>query len=107
MIEQIVLKGLSLTITEPADGDFSFLESISIYLSAEGLEEIEIAWLDQVPTGYVQSLQLETSNNDLQEYLKKDNFNLRLNTVTDEIITSDHHIDMHSEFFVDAKILGI
>ena len=107
MIEEIVLKGLTLTLTEPADGDFSFLESISIYISAEGLEEIEIAWVDQIPSGYEQSIQLETSNADLQEYIKKDNFNLRLNTVTDEIITSDHHIDIHSVFFVDARILGI
>ena len=65
------------------------------------------AWLDQIPSGFEQSIQLETSNADLQEYIKKDNFNLRLNTVTDEIITSDHHIDIHSVFFVDARILGI
>ncbi|MFM7662807.1 MAG: hypothetical protein ACKO6A_09085 [Bacteroidota bacterium] len=25
---------------------------------------------------------------------------------TDELLTSDHHIDIHSEFFVDAKIVG-
>jgi len=29
-----------------------------------------------------------------------------VNTVTDEIITSDHQIDIHAVFFVDAEVLG-
>nr|WP_299206097.1 hypothetical protein [uncultured Brumimicrobium sp.] len=43
---------------------------------------------------------------DLKEYIKADKFTLRLNTKTDETINSDHHIENHSVFYVDAKILG-
>lgn len=107
MIEEIVLTDLELTLTEPADGDFSFLESISVYINAEGLEEIKIAWLDEVPPVSQTNLILDTSNEDLQEYIKSVNFSLRLQTVTDEIITTDHHIDVHTVFFVDARVLGI
>jgi len=106
MIEEIVLRQLKLTLTDPPEEDFSFLESLSIYISAEGLSETEIAWMDPVPADANNVLDLETSDADLKEYIKKDRFSLRLNTVTDEALTVDHHIDIHATFFVDAKILG-
>jgi hypothetical protein len=107
LIEFISLKSMTLDLTQPADGDFGFLKSISIYIKADGLDEIKIAWLDEVPADPGATLDLDTSDEDLQEYIKMDSFSLRVNTVTDEIITSDHHIDIKSVFFVDAKILGV
>lgn len=106
MIEEIVFRQLKLSLTDLADEDFSFLESLSIYISAEGLSETEIAWLDPVPADANNILDLETSDADLKEYIKKDRFSLQLNTVTDEAMTVDHHIDIHAKFFVDAKVLG-
>jgi len=107
LIEFISLKSMTLELTQPADGDFGFLKSISIYIKADGLDEIEVAWLNDIPTEPGKILELETSDEDLKEYIKMDSFTLRVNTVTDEIITSDHHIDINSVFFVDAKILGL
>ncbi len=107
LIEFISLKSMRLTLTDPDDEDFSFLESINIYINADGLDEQKIASLDDVPENPGSILDLKTSGIDLQEYIKKDKFTLRVNTVTDEIITSDHHIDVESVFFVDAKIFGI
>jgi len=49
---------------------------------------------------------LDLADVDLKEFIKKDKFVLRLNTVTDELINSDQYIDVYSVFFVDAKILG-
>lgn len=106
LIEEIRLTKLNLSITAPTGADFSFLKSIRIYISADGLDEIEIAWLDNVPADAGSEIALETANDDIKEYIKKDSFSLRLNTVTDEILTSDYQINIHSEFFVDAKILG-
>ncbi len=107
LIQSIYLKSMTLNLTQPADGDFGFLKSIALYMKADGLDEIKIAWLDEIPADPGKVLELETSNADLQEYIKKDNFSLSASTVTDELITSDHHINIHSVFFVDAKILGI
>ncbi len=107
LIEEIQLKKLELTITSPDAADFSFLESIEVYISAEDVEEIKIAWMDDVPETTSNKLQLDTSDMDLKEYIKKDKFNLRLNTVTDEVINQDHELDVNSTFFVDAKILGL
>jgi len=107
LIEKIQLTDLTLTLTSPSDADFGFLKSISIFISAEGLSETKIAWKEDIPDNPGTVLTLETTGVDLKEYIKKDKFSLRLNTVTDELITSDHHIDMHSVFFVDAQILGL
>lgn len=107
LIEKIILKNLDLTITSPSNGDFSFLKTISVYISGEGLPEIKVAWLDIVPSNAGKNIVLSVSDADLQEYIKLDKFDLRLNTVTDEVIMSDYTIDVHSIFFVDAKILGI
>lgn len=106
LIEEIKLTKLQLEVTSPSGADFSFLESIEVYISAEGLDEIKIASKTDVsPTSNL--LDLEVVDVDLKEYIKKDSYSLRLNTVTDEAMSTDHTIDVKSTFFVDAKILGL
>ena len=105
-IEKIILTEMNLSVGSPADGTFSFLKSIKVYISADNLDEIEIAWKNNVPENIGDSLSLETTDADLKEYIKKESFNLKVTTVTDEIIATNYSIDIHSVFFVDAKILG-
>ncbi len=107
MIEKIILIKMSLTLTSPDGEDFSFLESINIYIHAEGLDEVKIAWKDEISSNTEDVLDLETTGTDIQEYIKKDKFSLRIHTTTDEVLTNDHHIDVKSTYFVDAKILGL
>lgn len=107
LIEEITLSELELIILSPDNADFSFLNSIEVFISAEGLEEIQIAFLSEVPEDSGNTINLNTSDKDLKEYIKKDEFSLRLNTVTDELISSDHELEVNSTFFVDAKILGL
>lgn len=106
LIEEIKLTALQLNITTPTESDFSFLESIDVFISAEGLDEIKIASKTMVPET-VSTLDLDVTDIDLKEYIKKDTYSLRLNTVTDEAMNQDHEIDVKSTFFVDAKILGL
>lgn len=107
LIEQIILKEMTLSISSPSGKDFSFLKSIEIYMSADGLDEIKVAWKDNIDNSVGNSIALETSSSDLQEYIKKDEINLKVTTVTDELILTDYEVNIHSNFFVDAKILGI
>ena len=106
LIEEINLTKLQLVITSPSDADFSFLESIEVFISAEGLDELRIASREEVPET-ASTLDMDVSDADLKEYIKKDSYSLRLNTVTDEAISQDYEIDVNSTFFVDAKILGL
>lgn len=107
LIEEIKLIKLELVLDTPTDADFSFLKSIEIFISADGLEEISIASVNEVPEDIGNILVLDTSDADLKKYIKKDTYSLRLNTVTDELITRDHELEINSTFFVDAKILGL
>ena len=106
LIEHIELTQMTLTVSSPSNGTFSFLKSIKVYISADGLDEIEVASKENIPDDVGNTLALETTDTDLKEYIKKDNFNLKVTTITDEIISTDYTIDIHSVFFVDAKILG-
>ena len=106
LIEKIYLTELSLTITSPSSADFSFLESIEIYISADGLQEVKVAYKDPVPANDGTVLNMDLIDIDIKDYIKKDSFTLKLKTVTDELLSSDHQINVHSVFFIDAKILG-
>ena len=106
LIEEIKLIALQMVITSPTAADFSFLNSVEVFISADGLDEIKIAEKD-VPENAGATLDVDVLDIDLKEYIKKDEFNLRLNTVTDEVINEDHEIDVNTTFFVDAKILGL
>ncbi len=107
LIEEIRLTQLELVIISPDGADFSFLESISVFISADGLDEIQIASLAEVSDNTGTRLNLDTSDIDLKDYIKSDKFSLRLNTVTDELLSTDHELEVNSTFFVDAKILGL
>lgn len=108
LVEQIKLTQLKLTLKSPSDGDFGFLKSISIFVSAgSDLPEIKVAWKDNIPVTAGKELVLDVTDADLQEYIKKDSFKLKLNTVTRKILGSDHQIDLYTEFLVDVKVLGL
>ena len=106
-IEEIKLTKLNLTLTSPTTGDFSFLKTIDVFISADGLDEVRLAWTSNVPETVGKFLELNVEDFDFKEYIKKDDFSLRLKTVTDKVITTDHELDIHSEFFVDAEVLGL
>jgi len=106
LIEEIVLKELNLTITEPANGNFQFLKSVDVFLNADGLSELKVAWADSISDTIGKELSLKSTTVDLKEYIKKDKFTLRLNTVTKAFLANDHSIDLTALFFVDAELLG-
>lgn len=107
LVEEIVLTEMVLHHLSPDSGDFNFLASIEIFIKANDLPEVRIAWKDEVPQDAGKQINLQTSDADLKAYIKKDKFTLRLNTVTDEFLGSDQKIEIRSVFFVDAKVLGV
>lgn len=107
LIEDIRLTDLVLEINSPGDGNFNFLNSIEIYMSSENLPEIKIAWKENIGNNSSSVLNLDTLDEDIKDYIKKDTYTLRVETVSDETIREDYNINIESVFFVDAKILGI
>ena len=107
LVEAITLKQMTMTITSPSGADFSFLQSVYLYISADGLPEQLIAFKDPVSTTAGNSVTLDTENVNLMDYIIKDQFTLKVTSTTDETILQDHTIEVNSIFEVDAKILGL
>ncbi len=105
--ESVELTDLDLRNTSPTGEDFQFLNSVELYMNAEGLDEIKVAWKDDVPATIGDVLSLKTSSKDLTEYLEKEMVTFRLNTILNQGITQDYQIGIDITFLIDAKILGI
>lgn len=105
LIEEINLTEMMMTITSPNNQRFDFLNEISVYINAEGLSELKIAEAKDIPENIENELNLNTLENDLSEYIKKDKFSLRVNTITDKLISQEIDINVFSNFFVDAQII--
>jgi hypothetical protein len=106
MIEAVLLKESKLTITTPENGNFTFLKSITIYMSANNLDEVKVAWQDTIPANIGNVLTLKTTDADLKAFMLNDSISYRVNSVIHKVITTDYSINMHSVFLVDEKILG-
>ena len=107
MVEEIILTGLDMTITSPDNQTFSFLESITVYITAGDLPEVAIASQENVSASAGGKLSLETTGQNLKDYIILDKFNLRVKTVTDEALSQDTDIKIDSRFFVNARVLGL
>lgn len=106
LVESITLQELTFTLTSPQDEDFSFLKSIRVFISADGIPEEQIAFKDPVEDSNKNTLSLDLSDANLQQFIIQDIFSLRVQTITGELFTAAHEIDINTVFFVDAKILG-
>lgn len=107
LVEKATLTKMQLDHKSPSSGDLSFIESISIFLEADGLPEIKIAWKDVVPENVGKTLDLDLTDADLKDYVKKDDLRIRINSVIDETLSQDQVIDINTSIFIDAKILGL
>lgn len=105
-LKAVKISKLVLNINTPVTQNFDFLNSISIYISADGLGEQLIASKENIPNGSDKSIELETSGANLLEYFKQDKYKLSISAKTDETIPQD--VDMTSDitFSVTAAPLN-
>jgi len=101
LVKEIILKRLALTITSPSDKTFSFLKSIEIYISADGEDETKLAWNNDVQSD-AQSIELETTTQALDSYVKKSSYKLRTEVTTRESLTQSVDIKIDFTFQVTA-----
>ncbi len=107
LLQEVKLKEMTMTITSPSSQRFDFLKEIHIYISADGLSELEIASKTDIPDNIGTELELDVNENDIKEYIKKDKFKLRVKTTTDEFLNEDVQIEVFQKFFVNAEVLGV
>ncbi len=105
LVKNVSLEKLDLKITSPSGKTFSFLKSISISISADGLPTKEIAFINDIPTSAGNSISLETTSEDLDEYIKKPTYNISTEVVLRETFFQDVDIDADLSFKITADLL--
>jgi hypothetical protein len=104
-ITDMRLRELVLNITNPAGQTFDFLENIHIFIKADGLQETEIAYNDNIPENIGQTLTLQTKDVDISPYAKKDNFTLRVTAKQRKVNNNDVSVRADMTFHVTANVL--
>jgi hypothetical protein len=104
-LREMHLRELVLNITAPAGETFDFLENIHIFISADGLQEAEIAYKDNIPDNIGQTLTLDTKDVDISPYAKKDAFKLRVQAKQRSVNSDDVSIRADMTFKVTADVL--
>ena len=107
LVERATLKKFNVTILEPVDADFTFINKVEIYVSTAVLDEKLIAWKDNISANIGNHIELETTSSNLRKYLISDELSVRLITTSSEPLMNDILLDLKSTVEVDAKILGI
>ncbi len=103
-VKDIILKEAELEIQDPPSTTFSFLKEIYVYISTNSVNEIRVAWKTDIPKD-VQTINLETTSESLDAYVKSDEYSVRTEVVTREVISQDVEIDMDLIFQVTADPL--
>jgi hypothetical protein len=68
-VDNVHIKSMTFTIDSPSDGNFDFLDSLTFFAEAEGLDKVQVASLASVPKGK-RTLELEIDEDvDLQPYV--------------------------------------
>jgi hypothetical protein len=102
LVKNIYLDKLQLSIIKPEGATFSFLKSITIYISADGMKEIELASITDIDEN-ANIISLDPTNEKLDGYVKGDKYSLRTQVTTNKIVTDDTTIKADMTFKVTAN----
>lgn len=105
LVKQAKLEVLTMRITSPSNETFSFLSEIKIYINADGLAETLIASKSNIPENVGNEINLETTGTDLAAYVKKGSYSIKVDVVTDKIVTEEVKITSDMTFQVTADPL--
>lgn len=104
LVKDIKLKELKLSITAPSGKTFSFLKSVHFYISTGENDEIELAYLDDIPTTATELALIPTTEK-LDTYVKASSYKLRTKIVTRETLNETVDIQADLAFRVTASPL--
>ena len=108
LVESICIKSATFKINKPQTADFSFLKSVEVYISADGLEPVLMASKKDVNTNVGNSLNLDVDSKvNLKDYVTKNNIKLNVKVTTVKATTEEYVVDTKLIFGVDAKVMGL
>jgi len=101
LVKDISIEELKITITSPNEKTFSFLKSLRIYISTDGEQEIEIAYIENIESD-AKTIELSTTEENLDKYVKKTKYKLRTEATVRETLTQDVGLLIDLKFKVTA-----
>ena len=105
LVKDIMLEKLKLTVTSPNDADFRFIQSVKIYIQADGLTKTLIASRENIPATIGKELELSPTQAKLDEYVKKSEYTLENEVVTRSAPWPEMNIKINTTFKVTADPL--
>lgn len=103
-VRSIQMEELKLSIVSPSNANFDFLNEIEVFISAPGMNEARVAHKTNIPETNLKSFFCDIEEVNLKDYISKENFSLRVRTVTDQMIFQDIQVRIDQKYKVRAKI---
>lgn len=107
MIESVKMKNMQFYLFNPEGRSFDFLRDVELFISADGLPEKKIAFASNIPDSVTNLLQLTCEDVELEQYIKKGTYRIRLRVTTDKVLNDDIQLRITSSYRVDARVLGV
>ncbi|MBB6609824.1 hypothetical protein H7F15_02125 [Pontibacter sp. Tf4] len=101
LVQDITLDKFGLTIADTVVREFGFLESVDVYMSAEELDEVRVAFLERVAENDT-ILTLNLTNTKLDEYLKKEAYTIHTRARLRKAVPKDLKLEAEIRFKVIA-----
>ncbi|RYD54864.1 MAG: hypothetical protein EOP56_18010 [Sphingobacteriales bacterium] len=103
-VEHVKLSKFKASVLMPANGDFDYVDSIYVFLSAKGLSEIKIASKTSVAKGS-KSIDFDCNSDNLKEYFLKDTMYVRMGGKFVGAPDSGSRLEIKPTFNVKANLL--
>ena len=104
LVKDVILKKLTLTITNPATENFNFLKSIELSIGTDDDDKIPLASLNNIPVN-VSAIELISSNSKLDKYIKASSYTIYTQVKLRSNVTKELTVRANSRFIVTADPL--
>lgn len=104
-IKTIYLEELDISTVSPQGKSLKFIKDIQLFIDVDDQPEKEVAWKYDIPDNVGTEIELNTSDDDLAEYIRKDEITIRAKVTTDEVLTQNVTVNIYSRYQITADIL--
>jgi len=110
LIDKATLKNIELSINNNTNNssaqNFDFLTDLEIYLLADDLPTLRVAWKNDMQNTGDKNFELEHLSDNLADYFKKDKVKIKIMAKTDEVLSQPVTVDVKLSVYIDAQLLG-
>jgi len=106
LIEKVSIKKIEISVPGTTNTNLDFLNDIEIYLEAEGLPKVRIAWKNNIPNNASTLIELDKLSDNIAEYFKQGQFRLSTVILDDQSLTENLTLGCNLTFYIDAEVTG-